>query len=176
MVRHTQKKRSGKRTMKHGRKQSRRGGSSSTSSSGSDIYETAMEDNSNESSSLNGGRRRRRGGSSSMSSSYGGKRMRGGDGAADWVIKNFGGADEQWNNTFLQSNSAKAGNLLPTVQGAIAVGPNNIPQGSFANSAPISQAGGRRRKKKGGFMGMLSKALVPLSLWGLQNRLTRKRK
>jgi hypothetical protein len=188
MVRHTQKKRSTKRTMKHGRKQSRRGGSSTTMSQATiDVDEESDNsirlpgedgDSDNKYSSSMGGKRRRKGGSSSsmLSSSGGRRRMRGGAGAADWMINNFGGGNEQWNNTFLQSSSAKAGNLLPTVAGAIAVGPNNIPQGSFANSSSISQAGGRRRKKKGGFMGMISKALVPLSLWGLQNRLTRRRK
>jgi len=106
------------------------------------------------------------------------KKMKGGDGGADWVTKNFGTGQQQWDNTFGPA-STTSGNLVPTLLGAPAVLANNIPQGSFSNAAPYAQAGGkgkRKGKKGGSFMSMISTALVPLTLWGMQNRLTRKHK
>ena len=107
------------------------------------------------------------------------KKMKGGDGGADWVTKNFGTGQQQWDNTFGPASITNSGNLLPSVQGAPAVLANNIPQGSFSNAAPYAQAGGkgkRKGKKGGSFMSMISTALVPLTIWGMQNRLTRKHK
>jgi len=93
---------------------------------------------------------------------------RGGD-ASDWVISNFGGSTEQqFMNTFGNDGTGNAGNLIPTLTGAPAVLPYNIPQGSLAqNAAPVQ--GGGRRKKKGGYWGhVLKQALVPFGLLGLQ--------
>ena len=93
---------------------------------------------------------------------------RGGD-ASDWVISNFGGSTEQqFMNTFGNDGNGNAGNLIPTLTGAPAVLPYNIPQGSLAqNAAPVQ--GGGRRKKKGGYWGqVLKQALVPFGLLGLQ--------
>lgn len=110
---------------------------------------------------------------------YGGKRRhktrgrgrRGGAGGADWVISNFGGTTEgQFMNTFGNSGNGMAGNLIPTVTGAPAVLPNNIPQGSLAQYAAPVQGGGKRRRKKGGYWAqVIETALVPFGLLGLQN-------
>jgi hypothetical protein len=124
-------------------------------------------------------------GSSGMGSygAMGGKRRnrktnrrgrRGGDGAADWIMSNFGGTTEsQFMNTFGNSGNGMAGNLIPTVTGAPAVLPNNIPQGSLAENAAPVQEGGKRRKsrgKKGGYWAqVIETALVPFGLLGLQN-------
>jgi hypothetical protein len=90
----------------------------------------------------------------------GGRRQRGGSGAASWTLKNFGGGNDQWNNVFQGQGST--GNLLKTVPGAPAVGHNNIAQGSMK---------GGKRSRKGGFWGhVISQALVPFGLWGAQNR------
>jgi len=96
---------------------------------------------------------------------------RGGDGAADWIISNFGGTTEgQFMNTFGNSGNGNAGNLIPTLTGAPAVLPNNIPQGSLAEYAAPVQGGGKRRRKKGGYWAqVLETALVPFGLLGLQN-------
>jgi len=113
-------------------------------------------------------------------SSVGGKRYlkkshrrgrRGGDGAADWIISNFGGTTEgQFMNTFGNSGNGYAGNLIPTLTGAPAVLPNNVPQGSLAQYAAPVQGGGKRRRKKGGYWSqVLETALVPFGLLGLQN-------
>jgi len=116
---------------------------------------------------MQGGRRKTRG-------------RRGGDGAADWIISNFGGTTEQqFMNTFGNSGNGNAGALIPTVTGAPAVLPYNQPQGSLAlNAGPVQGGGKRRRAKKGGYWAqVIETALVPFGLLGLQNaygRRTRK--
>ena len=96
-----------------------------------------------------------------------------GGGAADWVIKNFGLGDAQWNNTFgPQSLGVNTGNLLPTVVGAPAVLTGMTAQGVNSPSQLLKMSGGRRRRKgmkrtKGG-MGMLATAAVPLTLLAMQ--------
>jgi len=196
MVRHTQRKKSGKRTMKNlmsrmkwgGKRHRKRGGSSSEDTSPPmSLGSTESYGNmSTEPLELPespptmyppmgpsmGGKHRKGHGRRS-------KKMKGGDGGADWVTKNFGTGQQQWDNTFGPASITNSGNLLPSVQGAPAVLANNIPQGSFSNAAPYAQAGGkgkRKGKKGGSFMSMISTALVPLTLWGMQNRLTRKHK
>ena len=97
-----------------------------------------------------------------------------GGGAADWVIKNFGLGDAQWNNTFgPQSLGVNTGNLLPTVAGApAAIG--FTPQGLNSPSQLLKMSGGkrgrggRRMKKTRGGMGMLATAAVPLTLLAIQ--------
>ena len=190
MVRHTQRKNMGKRTRKNGRRMRWGGEDTLSSSSGSDDYVSG--DISSEE-QLGGRRRKRRqrGGDteSSSTSSYsrdfeGGRRrrrrnrsMKGGDGASGWVESNFGGGEQQWQNTFGPNSLTHQGNLLPTVTGAPAVVTGTLPQGYAANAANVSaaQSGGRRRKKKGGFWGnVVSQALVPFGLLFAQNRFSKR--
>lgn len=117
----------------------------------------------------------------------GGKRMRmkthrrgrrGGD-ASNWVGDNFGyTTNEQYMTTFGNNGYGNSGALIPTVPGAPAVGPNNIPQGTINPYRLVPQFGGKRRRKRGGYWGqVLEAALVPFGLLGLQNaygRRTRK--
>lgn len=108
-----------------------------------------------------------------VAAAKGGRRRgkRGGDGGADWVLKNFGNGNQQWDNTFTNSGSAQQGNLLPTLPGAPAVGPNNNAQSSL-------KGGSRRRSRsrRGGYWAqVLNQALVPFGLVGLQNRFSRRR-
>ena len=115
----------------------------------------------------------------SMGSSMGGKRRhktrgrgrRGGDGATGWIPLNFGPTPEfQFMNTFGNSGNGNSGALIPTVTGAPAVGPNNIPQGTINPNRLVPQFGGKRRRKKGGYWAqVLETALVPFGLLGLQN-------
>ena len=95
-----------------------------------------------------------------------------GGGAADWVIKNFGLGDAQWNNTFgPQSLGVNTGNLLPTVVGAPAVLTGMTAQGVNSPSQLLKMSGGkrgRRMKKTRGGMGMLATAAVPLTLLAIQ--------
>ena len=109
-----------------------------------------------------GGRRRRRGSRS----------RRGGDGGADWVLKNFGNGNQQWDNTFTNSGTAQSGNLLPTIPGAPAVSANNLPQSS---NASYIKGGRRSRSKRGGYWAqVLNQALVPFVLVGLQNKFSKR--
>ena len=102
-----------------------------------------------------------------------------GGGAADWVIKNFGLGDAQWNNTFgPQSLGINTGNLLPTVTGAPAVLSGMTPQGTNSPSQLLKMSGGRRRRMKRtkGGMGMIATAAVPLTLLALQQSYGTRRK
>lgn len=98
---------------------------------------------------------------------------RGGAGAADWIISNFGGTTEgQFMNTFGNGGPQTTSSAqIPTVVGAPAVGPNNIPQGTINPNSLVPQFGGKRRRaKKGGYWAqVLETALVPFGLLGLQN-------
>jgi hypothetical protein len=99
-----------------------------------------------------------------------------GGGAADWVIKNFGLGNAQWNNTFgPQSLGVENGNLLPTVVGAPAVLTGMTPQGQNVGAYTLKSlmSGGgrgrrRRMKKTKGGMGMIETAAVPLTILALQ--------
>lgn len=116
----------------------------------------------------------------------GGKKYKGGD-ASDWVSSNFGSTvSQQYNNTFGNGGPGNAGNLIPTVHGAKAVGPHNIPQGS---SSSYIKSGGRhhrhtrscgcrsRRPKRGGNYGqVLSAAAVPFGLMGASYLLSRRKR
>jgi len=101
----------------------------------------------------------------------GGKRSRrGGDGAADWTLKNFGTGNQQWQNTFSNGDSQQ-GNLIATLPGAPAVLPNNLPQSSIAANAASVMKGGKKRTKRGGYWAhVLNQALVPFGLVGLQHK------
>ena len=120
--------------------------------------------------SLKGGRkrqmkrRRMRGGSSTSSN---------GGGGADWVTKNFGNGQAQWDNTFGPNSLTKMGNLLPTVQGAPAVLAQNIAQGTYPAWTPMNLSGGSKRsrrrgrgrtKRRRGGAGFLATAAVPAAL------------
>jgi hypothetical protein len=100
-----------------------------------------------------------------------GRGRRGGDGATGWIPLNFGPTtDFQYMNTFGNSGNGNSGALIPTVTGAPAVGPNNIPQGTINPNRLVPQFGGKRRRKKGGYWAqVLETALVPFGLLGLQN-------
>jgi hypothetical protein len=94
---------------------------------------------------------------------------RGGDGAASWVTSNFGSTvDQQFSNTFGNAGGGNAGNLIPTLAGAPAVGANNIAQGSLALNVG-KQSGGKRNMSGGYWAQVLQQALVPFGLLGLQN-------
>jgi hypothetical protein len=84
------------------------------------------------------------------------KSMKGGDGS-DYVLRTYGNGQQQFDNTF--ANGGMPGNVIK----------------------PLGMSGGRkrsrsrsRRSKKGGFFGLepiISQALVPFSLFGLQKYL-----
>jgi len=139
--------------------------------------------------SLKGGRkrqmkRRMRGGATTSASPSGSNDLSGsgssGGGAADWIFKNFGNGQAQWDNTFGPNTITKMGNLLPTVKGAPAVLAQNIAQGTYPAWTPMDLSGGSRRRKgkgrsrgrgsrKRGGSGFLATAAVPATLFAMQH-------
>ena len=105
-----------------------------------------------------------------------------GGGGADWVLKNFGTADQQWWNTFGKTSlGVNTGNLLPTIQGAPAVLPGMTPQGVNPPNQLFNffKGGKGRRGRKGskrGGMGILTEAAVPLALLAMQQSYGTRRK
>ena len=103
--------------------------------------------------------------------------MSGGD-ASNWIEKNFGSGDQQFNKVFL-GNGPTDNSIQPL---------NSTPsQAQQPNLALIQSAGGKRRRqrmskrmgrsKKGGFLGpILSTAAAPLALFGLSYKYGRRSK
>ena len=146
------------RRIKHRR--TKRGGSEGDGSEGDGSEEPGSGSGSEPGS---GGGRRRKGRKSHRRS------RRGGDGASSWVTSNFGSTvDQQFSNTFGNAGGGNAGNLIPTLAGAPAVGANNIAQGSLALNVG-KQSGGKRNMSGGYWAQVLQQALVPFGLLGLQN-------
>jgi len=88
---------------------------------------------------------------------------RGGMGASEWQMKNVGPMDLQVSN----ANNSPASNAL-----LITHADGSIQRSQADIKPPAGMMGGRKRKgrgKKGGFFGQLiSQALVPLGLLGMQ--------
>ena len=95
------------------------------------------------------------------------KSKRGGD-ASKYILDNYGTADKQYSNVFDQlpgvSNSGYPGasNVIRTLSGQVA--------------GSRHKRNGGTRKKRGGFWGQLiNQAIVPFSIFGLQQTYGRKR-
>ena len=105
----------------------------------------------------------------------GSRRRRGGDGAGDWVLKNFGTENQQYENTFGNSGTSQQGNLLPTLPNAPAVVQGTFAQSSISPNAANVMKGGKRRSKRGGYWAqVLNQALVPFGLIGLQQQFSKR--
>ena len=105
------------------------------------------------------------------------RRQRGGDGAADWAVDNFGSGPQQFQNTFGPGSNPLTGGILQPLPGASAVTPYN--SGGMSATGPAAlQSGGRRRGRKGtkrgrkgGMWGsVISDAVVPFGLIALNDR------
>ena len=95
------------------------------------------------------------------------RRYRGGGGAADYMLQTVGTGDQQYKNVFDINSPLKAeGNTIVGLQGQNTEWPAN----SGINSAAIkSMTGGKRRRRRGGFLGQaINQAVVPLSILGMQ--------
>ncbi len=99
--------------------------------------------------------------------------MRGGAGAAENALMKAGTVNQQLQNTFGPNPVASTGNaLIVNGQAPFMAGAPNAGQ-----LALIQSAGRRRKGKKGGFLGpVVSQAVVPFALWGLQNKYATKRR
>lgn len=103
------------------------------------------------------------------------RRMRGGNSsyssASTYGMYVNGPMNSQWSRTMDQSGTN--GNTLIGAQGQ-----NTIPAAHMANNGNMNliQSGAGSRRKRGGFLGeVVSQAIVPLGLLGLQQSYTRKK-
>jgi hypothetical protein len=110
-------------------------------------------------------KRTRRGGMNSASpSSY--------SDAASYALATAGNANTQYNNVFDISRSHVQGNALVGLQGQTVGGRRRR---SRCRSGGRSGGRSRRRSQKGGFLGIISKALAPFSLLAMQQSFRRKK-
>jgi len=93
---------------------------------------------------------------------------KGGDGAAEYMLRTVGAGNQQFDNVFGPGNTSQSNVVVPLQSGS-----------SMQNSAPVGgQNGGRRggrrggtRGRKGGFFGVgsvINQAVVPFALLGMQ--------
>ena len=111
-------------------------------------------------SAITGGRKRRN------------KKQRGGFSSA-WkqVYDAVGSGNTQYNNTFV-----KGGPFHGALQNVSGTQPSSMAM-KFGGGSKKRRSGSGSRSKKGGYWGqVLSQALVPFGLWGLQNRYSRGKK
>jgi len=101
----------------------------------------------------------------------------GSEGAAPYVLSQYGDGNTQWDNVFRGSGPSPYGNQLVNLQHAGVTSPASL-------SPPPTQSGGSRKRgkgkgrgKKGGFIGsVLSQAVVPFGLLALQQSYGRRMK
>lgn len=95
--------------------------------------------------------------------------------AASYGMYVNGTGDSQWNRTMDQSGpyGQIQGNVIIGAQGQNVAPVSQVPN---AGQLALIQKAGRRRSKKGGFIGeMINQAIVPLSILGMQQTYRRKR-
>jgi hypothetical protein len=99
--------------------------------------------------------------------------MRGGAGAAETTLGKVGTVENQFQQTFGPNPVSPYGNEV--VINGRAPGMPGMPT---PNNLALAQSGGRRRRgKRGGFLGdVVSRAVVPFALWGLQNKYATRRR
>ena len=101
------------------------------------------------------------------------RKQRGGFSSAwNQVFDTVGSGDTQYNNTFV-----KGGPFHGSLQNVSGTQPSSVAMNAVLNHKGGSRKRSSRRSKKGGYWGqVLSQALVPFGLWGLQNRYSRGKK
>ena len=124
--------------------------------------------------------RRRKGSSRRQSKRMGGRRSRrmykGGDGAADYMLKTVGSAPVQFENVFGAGNNTQSNEIVPlnsstTLQHSAPVGGQKGGK-CGAMVKPMGSSYGGMRRRKGGFLGsmgtVINQAVVPLSILAMQ--------
>ena len=100
------------------------------------------------------------------------------EGAAPYVLSQYGDGNTQWDNVFRASGPSPYGNQLVNLQHAGVTSPAMVP--NPATTAPPAATAGQKggsRRKRGGFMGgVLTQAIVPLGLLALQQSYGRRMK
>ena len=105
------------------------------------------------------------------------RRMVGGGGATGWVQGAVGSGDAQFSRTFDTQGpfGHVQGNVIIGTKGENVQPATMMPTQSQLNRAE-GQDGGRRRRRRGGFLGeVINQAVVPFTLVGMQNTYRRKR-
>ncbi len=106
-----------------------------------------------------------------------GRRMRGGSYSSASTYGTYvnGDAGAQYNRVFDQSGAygQLPGNVIIGAQGQNVTPMSQVPN---ASQLALVQKAGRRRSRKGGFLGeVVSQAIVPFSILGMQQTYRRKR-
>jgi hypothetical protein len=104
---------------------------------------------------------------------------RGGNGAAEYVLSQYGTGDEQWDAVFKTGNPVFGNEIInqhhpSSVQAMAHKGGRKSTSTSSSSSSSSSKS---RRSKRGGYWGqMISQALVPFGLLGLQHAYAKRTK
>ena len=104
------------------------------------------------------------------------------EGAAPYVLSQYGNGNTQWDNVFTGSGASPYGNQLVNLQHPGVTSPAMVPNPATVappatTAPPAGQKGGSRRRRRGGFMGsVLTQAAVPLGLFALQQSYGRRLK
>lgn len=102
------------------------------------------------------------------------RKMRGG-GGAEYVYSVVGSGNSQFSRTLDQAGAYGQipGNVIIGEQGQNVQPASIMPTQAQLN---LAQGGGRRRRKRGGFIGeVVNQAIVPFALVGMQNTFRRKK-
>jgi len=107
------------------------------------------------------------------------RKMRGGNGtysdAASYGMYVNGSGGSQWTRTMDQGGAygGVPGNTIIGAQGQNVTSPSQMPHG---DQLSLVQRAGRRRHKKGGFLGeVINQAIVPFSILGMQQTYRRRK-
>jgi hypothetical protein len=109
----------------------------------------------------------------------------GSEGAAPYVLSQYGNGNAQWDNVFRGSGPSPDGNKIVNLQHPGVTSPAALSPPPTTSSTPPAtttpteggQKGGSRRRRRGGFMGsVLSQAAVPFGLLALQQSYGRRMK
>jgi hypothetical protein len=98
------------------------------------------------------------------------------EGAAPYVLSQYGDGNTQWENVFASSGLSPYGNQVVNLQHAGVTSPAMVPKPEPPAAPAAAQKGGSRRRR-GGFMGsVLTQAAVPFGLLALQQHYGRRMK
>jgi hypothetical protein len=101
----------------------------------------------------------------------------GAEGAAPYVLSQYGDGNTQWDNVFRGTGPSPYGNQLVNLQHPGVTSPAMVPKPEPPAPPAATQKGGSRRRRRGGFMGsVLSQAAVPFGLLALQQSYGRRMK